>query len=87
VAGLLSISFPLIVHVAWLYSTNAQLSSAINLASEIANLYMYSIGVIWRPLGLYLLCRNDLFCDSYPKNVETFNTYIGKVVFINLTLD
>ena len=80
--GLISISFPLIGHVAWLYTTNAQLSSAINLASEVANLYMYNVGVMWRPMGLYLHCTNSLFCDPYPENVAKFGTYVEKVFYL-----
>jgi hypothetical protein len=79
--GLISLSIPLIGHLAWLYASNTQLGATINLVSEVANLYMYTMTLMWRPMGLYLHCTNSLFCDEYPSNVEKFKANIEAVIY------
>lgn len=70
--GMLSISLPLIVHVIWRYTFNGQLGTTIGLIDDLSKLYTEAVALSWRPMGLYLHCTNEIFCDKYPANVAAF---------------
>ena len=55
------------------------MKSFTDLTLAINNLYLYNVGLMWRPSGLYLKCDNPIFCDPYPRNVERFGTNIENV--------
>lgn len=70
--GLFSISLPLIVHVAWRYAYDVELYKTVTLVTDFSILYTESISLSWRPMGFYLNCVDEKFCDKYPKNRDAF---------------